>query len=187
VERNRRRRGATHGLIGATLPALGVGDDYAGVDRESFAAHKSFRHAACDHGLEEMAQPVAEAAMTVLGKRRMIGHIAVEPQSAKPAIGQIEVNLLAQPPLGTNAEAVADKQHPDHQLRIDRGASDVAVIGLKMCPNARQVDEPVDPTQHVIVRDLSFQAEAVEQRLLHHPPLAHHRPNLLSQGEGNQR
>jgi len=29
---------------------------------------------------------------------------------------------------------------------------------------------------------MPFEAEAVEQRLLHHPPLAHHRPNLLRTG-----
>jgi len=59
VERNRRRRGATHGLIGATLPALGVGDDYAGADRESFAAHESFGHAARHYGFEQLAQKIA--------------------------------------------------------------------------------------------------------------------------------
>jgi hypothetical protein len=30
----------------------------------------------------------------------------------------------------------------------------------------------------VIVGDMPLKAEAVEQRLLHHPPLAHHPPNL---------
>jgi hypothetical protein len=146
VERNRRRRGATHGLIGATLPALGVGDDYAGADRESFAAHESFGHA---------------------------------------AISQIEVDLLTQPTLRTNAEA--DDEHPDHQLGINRGPPDVAVIGLEMRPNSGQVDETVDPAQHVIVRDVPVQTEAVEQRLLHHTPFAHHRPNLLHPAEENQR
>src|SRR6516225_1419564 len=33
---------------------------------------------------------------------------------------------------------------------------------------------------------MPLKAEAVEQRLLHHPPFAHHRPNLLCLGEGNQ-
>ena len=32
------------------------------------------------------------------------------------------MHLFAQPALGTNAHAVADDQHPDHQLRIDRRA-----------------------------------------------------------------
>ncbi len=117
----------------------------------------------------------------------MVGNVAVQTQSAEPPIGQIEVDLLAQPPLGANPKAVADEQYPHHQLRINRGASNVAVIGLEMRPNAGKVDETVDPAQHVIIRDVPFQAEAVEQRLLHHPPLAHHRPNLLPLGEGNQR
>ena len=36
----------------------------------------------------------------------------------------------------------------------------------------------------MIVGDAPLKAEAVKQRLLHHPPLAHHRPNLLRPGEG---
>ncbi len=49
------------------MTALSVGDDQARVDREGFAAHKSLRHAARDHGFEETAQQIAlaEAPMTV--------------------------------------------------------------------------------------------------------------------------
>src|SRR5450432_658723 len=79
----------------------------------------------------------------------MVGNVAVETQAAKPSVGQIEVNFLTQPRLGANAEAVADDQHPDHQLRIDRGASDIAVRRSKMRTNVRKIDEPVDFTQHV--------------------------------------
>ena len=103
-----------------------VRHDNAGVDCEGLAPHDPFFHAARHHGLEQLAQEIAlaEAAVAVLGKRRMIGDVAVEPQPTKPAIGQIEVDLLAQPPLRANAEAVADDQHPDHQLGIDRGPPD---------------------------------------------------------------
>jgi hypothetical protein len=55
-----------------------------------------------------------------------------------------------------------------------------------MRPNLRQIDEAVNLLQEVIVRDMTLKAEAVGQCLLHHPPFAHHRPNLLRQGEGNQ-
>ena len=55
-----------------------------------------------------------------------------------------------------------------------------------MRPNLRKVDEPVDLAKQVIVRDMPFQAEAVKQRLLHHTPFAHHRPNLLPQRKENQ-
>jgi hypothetical protein len=159
------------------------------VDCKGLASHDPFLHAARHHRLEQLAQQIALAKTTVavLGKRRMIWNIAIEPQSTKPAIGQIEMDLLAQPTLRTNAQAVADDEHPDHQLGIDRGPPDVAIVGTQVCANLGQVDEPVDLSQQMIVGHMPLKAEAVEQRLLHHPPLAHHRPNLLHPGEGNQR
>ena len=82
-----------------------VRHDNAGVDCESRAPDDPFFHAARHHGLEELAQEIAlaEAAMAVLGKRRMIRDVAIEPQPTKPAIRQIEMDLLAQPTLRTNA------------------------------------------------------------------------------------
>jgi hypothetical protein len=47
-------------------------------------------------------------------------------------------------------------------------------------PNTRQIDEPIDLAQRVTAWDVPLQAEATEQRFLHHPPFAHHRPNLPS-------
>jgi hypothetical protein len=38
---------------------------------------------------------LAKAAMAVLGKCRVIRHIIVEIESAEPAIGQVQCNLLA--------------------------------------------------------------------------------------------
>jgi hypothetical protein len=35
-------------------------------------------------------------------------------------------------------------------------------MGLEMRPNVRKVDETVDPAQHVIVRDVPLEAEAIE-------------------------
>ena len=111
---------------------MSVGHYDAGVDREGLAAHDPFLHAAPHHRLEQLAQEIAlaEAAVSVLGKRRMIGNLAVEPQATKPQIGQIEVDLLAQPPLRSNAEAVAGDEHPDHQLWINGGATHRAVKWL---------------------------------------------------------
>src|ERR1700729_175661 len=151
--------------------------DNAGVDCESLASHDPFLHAARDYGLEQLAQEIALAKppVAVLGEGRMIGNLTVEPQSTEPAVRQIEVDLLAQSTLGANAEAVAHNQHPDHQLGIDRGSSYLAVVAFKMRPNFRQIDEAVDLAQEVIVRDMTLKAEAVEQRLLHPPPFAHHR------------
>src|ERR1700735_627635 len=67
------------------------------------------------------------------------------------------------------------------------GATRLAIVRLQTRSNLRKVDEPVDPAKQVIVGDMPLKAEAVEQRLLHHPPLAHHRPNLPRPSRRNQR
>jgi hypothetical protein len=68
--------------------------DDTGVDREGFAPDDPFFHAARHNGLEQLAQKIALAktAVAVLGKRRMIRNLAVEPQATEPAIGKVEVD-----------------------------------------------------------------------------------------------
>ncbi len=105
----------------------------------------------------------------------MVGHGALQSQAAEPAIGEVQMYLVAQPSLGPDAHAVADDEHPDHQLRVDRWAAGLAVKRLQMLADARQVHEAVNRTKHVVRRDVPLQVEAVEQRLLRHRPLAHHR------------
>jgi hypothetical protein len=63
----------------------------------------------------QLAQKIALAktAVAVLGKRRMIGDIGIELQATEPAVRQIEMDLLAQPTLRTNAEAM-----PTMSMRI---------------------------------------------------------------------
>ncbi len=50
----------------------------------------------------------------------MIWHAAIETEPAEPPIRQIEVDFLAQASLGADAKAIADNQHPHHELRINR-------------------------------------------------------------------
>jgi hypothetical protein len=42
----------------------------------------------------------------------MVRHIAIEAKATEPAVCQIEMDLIAQPPLRADAEAIADDQHP---------------------------------------------------------------------------
>ena len=65
---------------------------------------------------------LAEAAVPVLRECGVIGGRTFEPEPAKAALGQVEADFLAQPPLGTDAVRITDQQCPDHQLRIDRRA-----------------------------------------------------------------
>ncbi len=64
---------------------------------------------------------------------RMVGHPAVEAEPAEPSVRQVQVNLVARPALRADAGEVADQQHPDDRLGIDRGASQVAGH-LRECP-----------------------------------------------------
>lgn len=96
------------------------------------------------------------------------------------------MHLLAQATLRTNAEAIADDQHPDHQFRINRGTTNLAVERLQVPAQAGQVNEAVDRAQQMIGRNVTLDAELIEQRLLHHRPLAHHRRILRQSGGVNQ-
>jgi hypothetical protein len=64
------------------------------------------------------------------------------------------------------------ESHSEVILRLAAGIArrtPVAVVGFKMRPTLRQIDEAVDPAHEVIARNVTLKAEAVEQRLLHHP------------------
>ena len=67
----------------------------------------------------------------------MVRHVAVEAKSAEPAIGEVQMHLLAKSTLGADAEAVADNQHPDHQLGVDRRSPHGAVERCQLPPNLR--------------------------------------------------
>ncbi len=54
--------------------------------------------------------------MPILGEGRVVRHLAIEAELVEPAVGEVQVHLLAQPPFGANAKAVANKQHPDESL-----------------------------------------------------------------------
>src|SRR5712675_2570195 len=109
----------------------------AGIDRKGSPVDQPFGHAAPDHGLEQLSQQTAvtEAAMPILGEGRVVRHLAVEAEPTEPAVGEVQVNLLAQPPFRTNAVAVANQQHPDEQLGINRRPASRAVKWRQVVPN----------------------------------------------------
>ena len=113
---------------------VSVGPDQAGVDREALSPDQALLDAAPDGGLKQLAQEVAvaEAPVPVLGKGGVVGHVALEPEPADPAAGEVQVHLLAQPPLQADAAAAANDQHADHQFRIDRGPAHCTVERLQV-------------------------------------------------------
>ena len=117
--------------------------------------------------------------MAVLGEGRVVQHRAIQAEPAEPAIGEVQVDLFAQPPLGADAAAIADQQHANDQLGIHRRTTDHAVEGPELAPDVARLDEAVDRAQQVVGRHMLLKAEAVEQSLLPDLPLAHHGRALL--------
>jgi len=72
------------------------------------------------------------------------------------------MDLLAQPPFGPDAHAVADNQHPHHQFGINRGPADVAVERLQLRAHLLEVEEPVNASEQVIFGDMVVEAEIVK-------------------------
>jgi hypothetical protein len=94
---------------------------------------------------------------------------------AKPSIGQVQMNFLAKSALRANALAIAQKQHPDHQFRVNRWTPVVTVVRSQQRPHVRQINKPVNRPQHVIARHILFNRELIKQRALRHLPRSHHR------------
>ncbi|RXH39751.1 hypothetical protein XH94_17975 [Bradyrhizobium zhanjiangense] len=80
----------------------------------------------------------------------------------------------SQAPLRSDAEAVTDQEHPDHQLGIDRRSTDAAIERRQVPPDLFKIDKPVNQPQQVISRDMSFERELIEQRGLFDLPMPHH-------------
>jgi hypothetical protein len=61
---------------------------------------------------------------------------------------KIEVNLSAKAALGPNAHAIADNQHSDPQLWIDRRPAHLAVKRLQRLAEIIEVEVAVDAPKH---------------------------------------
>ena len=104
----------------------------------------------------------------------MIRHLARQAEPAEPSVAQVQMDLLAQPAFRADAVAVADDQHPDQQLGVDRRPAGCAVEWRQMCPNIAKIDEAVDRSQHMVERHMLLDRELVKQSTLIHLPLTHH-------------
>ncbi len=94
--------------------------------------------------------------MTVLRKSGMIRYAAIKTEPTEPAIRQVQMDLAAQSAFRTDAKAIADKQHADHQFRINRWPARVTVKTGQLSSNCRQIDKAVDRAKHVISGDVAF-------------------------------
>jgi hypothetical protein len=107
----------------------------------------------------------------------VVGNRIVKIEPTKPPVGEVEPDLLAQLPLRSNAVAIANYQHPDQQLRIDRGTAYVAIEGAQLLVQVaqRRRHENIDPPQQVVLWDHVIEPKLVEKTGLVSFRSSHHR------------
>ena len=76
------------------------------------------------------------------------------------------MGLFAQPAFGADAIAVADDQHADHQLRINRRTPDRAIEIGEVMAQVTQIETLINAAQKMIGWDVIFKVERVKQPLL---------------------
>src|SRR4029450_1616124 len=106
----------------------------------------------------------------------MVRHLVFEAEPAEPPIGKVELDLTTEPALGADRGAVADQEHPDHQLRVDRRTSRVTVERHEIGPQPAQIENSVDPAQQMIMWHAFFEIEFVKQPILSTKRWPHHSP-----------
>src|ERR1700689_1733776 len=120
---------------------------------------------------------------------RVIGHLVVEIKTTKPPVRKVKFKLLAQPPLEADAVAIADDQHSDHQLGINRRPANLAIEGHKLLAKLHQYPchHRIDPSQQMPCWNAPFEVEQVKQLALIPSLLTHHgkppQPNPPQQTE----
>ncbi len=83
-------------LVVPTL-LVGIRCDKAGIDGKSFRAHQHSREASLHHRFEDVLQDIAlpKPAVAILREACVIRHLAAQSEAAEPAIGEVEMDLLA--------------------------------------------------------------------------------------------
>src|SRR5215831_18132083 len=157
---------------------------HAGIDRKALAFDEARVHACPHNGLEHMPKGItlAKAAMPIDRERRMVRHLVVEIEATEPAIGKVKLHFLAQPALRTDAVAVADNQHPDHELGIDRRPANLAVEGPQLLAKLSHYlrHHRIDAANKMVPRNTTFEVEQIEQlALIDVLPTHHDLPPLL--------
>ena len=65
-------------------------------------------------------------------------------KAAKPPVGKVQMDLLAETAFRTDAEVIPHKQHPDQQLRSDGRTAGVTVEIRQMPTNVAQINKPIN-------------------------------------------
>src|ERR1700736_2525347 len=130
------------------------------------ALHQSHFHTLLHDLFEQLLEQLRflKPPVPVLGERGVMRGILIETQTREPAPRQMHAQFFHQLAFAGDAIQIADQQNAQQELRIDRGATSLAVAGSQSLAHKFKTDVLVDQPQQMVFGNLIFQAEVVEQR-----------------------
>jgi hypothetical protein len=148
------------------MVSAGIGFHDARIDSKPFALDQTGSHAGSDDAFEYPAKDIAlpKPMQPVLRKCRVVWNLVIKVEPAEPTVSQVQFNFLGKLPLRAKAVAVPNDQHPDHQLGIYRGSTDLTVIGGQLLMHAGQNrrQKAVYPPEQVSLRDTIIEPKLIE-------------------------
>ena len=92
---------------------------------ESASSYKAASYTLLDNFIESFLKEVAllPFARPCFAERGVIRDGVIQLESTEPAIGNIKLNFLYQPPLLFDAIQISDQEHFEHTDRVDRWAA----------------------------------------------------------------
>ena len=107
----------------------------------------------------------------------MIRHLVLEAQTAEPAVGEVEMHLLTQAPLGPQPHHIANDQHPDHEFGVDRRSAGVTVKAAHIVVQTIQIQKAINSPEKMVGRDMRLEIKLVEQPGVNLLPSKHRKPS----------
>jgi hypothetical protein len=97
----------------------------------------------------------------------------VETEACEPAPRQVHAQFLNQFALAADAIQIANQQNAQQQFWVDRRTASIAIAVLQLLVYEAEVDVLIDQPQEMVLWNLIFNSEVVEQRfrarvLTHH-------------------
>src|SRR5450755_2062673 len=131
---------------------VSVGRDQARINCKSLATNQTGGNAGLDDPFEHTTEEVslAEALVADTRERRMIRDGILDAEPAEPTIGKVHLHFTTQQSLRTDRKDISNNQHPDHQFRIDRRATNQRIMRCKFTAKPGQIESRIDPPHEVI-------------------------------------
>src|ERR1039458_5436785 len=114
-------------------------------------------------------------------KRGVMRNFLVESETCEPAPRKVHAQFLGELALAADTVQITNQQNPQQQFWVDRRTTSFAIAVLQLLVQEAEVDMLINQPQQMILWNLIFQLEVVEQGFRAHV-LTHHEPSPCAPG-----